>query len=270
MTMIKPMATVILPTFNHGSTLRLAIESALGQTVPVEVFIIGDGVPERNKLLIQEIVSGDSRVKFFDYPKHVSRGEPYRDHALKFAKGEIVCYLCDRDLWFPEHVERLAVLLKKADFAHSFPFHILPGNEFKSFPVDLRVPFFRQLMLKKFNRVPFSSAAHTLDFYHQLNNGWDTTPSGQATDWHFFKKFLSKDNCRCVSGTDPTVLTFPSPPRLTWTEEQRVEELTLWRTRIGTADRRKELVLTILKTGIIERDMYLGNAYAKLYPEYLP
>lgn len=72
--MTKPTATVIVPTFNHGATLRLAVDSALAQTVPVEVFIIGDGVPDSNKSLIHDLVTADSRVRFFDHPKHISRG----------------------------------------------------------------------------------------------------------------------------------------------------------------------------------------------------
>lgn len=157
------------------------------------------------------------------------------------------------------------MLLQGADFAHSFPLHIMPNGKVKFFPTDLSIPIFRQMMLKFWNRVPFSSAAHTLDSYHRLDNGWDTTPRGQPTDWHFFRKFLAREDCRCVSGVDPTAVTFPSPPRLAWTEKQRMEELSFWRTRISTEDRRKELVLAILKAAIRDRDRYLGKAYAQMY-----
>lgn len=268
--MTKPVATVILPTFNHGATLRFALESALAQTVPVEVFIIGDGVPDADKTLIRHLASNDARVRFFDHPKHVSRGEPYRHEALQSARGTIVCYLCDRDLWFPDHVAKLAHLLKNADFAHAIPLQIMPGDQLKFFPTDLSLDAFRHMMLAVWNRVPFSAAAHTLAFYRRLEIGWETTPPGVPTDWHFFRKFLAHDDCRCVSSPDPTAITFPSPPRLDWNVEQRLEELTRWRQRIDTDAKRKEVTLAILKAAIRDRDRVIAKAYMKLYGRSSP
>ena len=50
--MTTPRATVVIPTFDHGPLLGLAVDSALRQSVPVEVFIVGDSTaseygPER-------------------------------------------------------------------------------------------------------------------------------------------------------------------------------------------------------------------------------
>lgn len=42
--MSDPVATVILPTFDHAKSLALAVRCALDQTVPIELFIIGDGL----------------------------------------------------------------------------------------------------------------------------------------------------------------------------------------------------------------------------------
>ena len=82
--MTTPRATVVIPTFDHGPLLGLAVDSALRQSVPVEVFIVGDGVPEAHKAFIRDLTAGDARVRFFDHPKSPGRGEAYR-HASRFV-----------------------------------------------------------------------------------------------------------------------------------------------------------------------------------------
>ena len=92
-------ATVLIPTsIDRGPTLALAVDSVLRQTVrDLEVFIIGDGVHEVTREAARSLEKADSRVRFFDHPKHARRGEPYRHEALQEARGRVVCYLCDRD-----------------------------------------------------------------------------------------------------------------------------------------------------------------------------
>ena len=42
--MTSPVATILVPTHDHGPTLRASVASALRQTVSdIEVFIVGDG-----------------------------------------------------------------------------------------------------------------------------------------------------------------------------------------------------------------------------------
>jgi len=260
----EPIATIVIPTFDHGSTIRHALASALAQTVPVEVFVIGDGVPDRCRALIRDLAAGDARIRVFDHPKHERRGEPYRHAALAEARGRIVCYLCDRDLWMPDHVERMASLLADADFAHSLSHWVLPGGGFEFFPVDLQVPEHRHRMLTRVNRVALSCAAHTLAFYRSLERGWHTTPPGKETDWHLFQQFLARTDCRCVSGTWPSAITFPSPPRLGWTEAQRVAELDDWASRLDTPDSRRAVGIGMLEAALRQRDRELGHVYRML------
>lgn len=262
--MPPPIATVIISTFDHVATLRYAVASALAQTVPVEVFIVGDGVPTAGKALIHGLLQQDDRLRFFDHPKHERRGEPYRHEAIAHARGRIICYLCDRDLWFPDHVRKLDELLQSADFAHAFPMHLLPGSVAKFFPTDLSLPIFRHMMLNVWSRVPLSCAAHTLDAYKRLPSGWSNTPPGHLTDAYFFNKFLQMTDCRLASGYEPTVLTFPSPERKGWTSEQRVQELHAWWPCVSDPDKRAALTLSIMQWALKDRDIELGRLYAQV------
>lgn len=86
------VATVVIPTFNHGPTLLYSVASALEQTVQdIEVFIIGDGVPDVTREIVGNFIGQDKRVRFFDNPKGPRHGEIYRHQALAEASGEIVC-----------------------------------------------------------------------------------------------------------------------------------------------------------------------------------
>ncbi len=255
-------ATVVIPTFDHGPLISLAVDSALRQSVPVEVFIIGDGVPEAHKPFLHELAAREPRVRFFDHPKSSGRGERYRHAALAHAQGEIVCYLCDRDLWLPDHVAQLLALLQGADFAHSLPLHVRDGQVL-FFPLDLAHPAYRSQVLRRGNRVPLSCAGHTLSFYRSLPEGWSDTPHGLPTDWHMFRKFLFRPECRCASGVLPTAITFPSPPRKDWPPQARMSELQAWQERIVDPVQRQALVLQLLQMAIKARDQelaaYLGR-----------
>ncbi|MBD0324624.1 MAG: glycosyltransferase family 2 protein, partial [Aldersonia sp.] len=214
-------ATVVIPTFDHGPLLRYAARSALAQSVSdLELFIIGDGVPDVTREVVAEL-RADPRVRFFDHPKHPSRGETYRHAALQEARGEIVCYLADDDLWLPDHVATMRCLLAAAEFANTLPLRIDAAGDIGFYVVNLALPADRELLRSGTNRVPLSCAAHTLAAYRGLPYGWRTTPRGTATDIYMWQQFLADPNCRAVSGTRPTALNFPSPQRADWTAAER-------------------------------------------------
>lgn len=266
---MPPFATILIPTYDHGRLLSYAVASALAQSVrDVEVFIIGDGVPAAHREFIAGLVASDSRLRFFDHPKHERRGEPYRHAALQHAQGRIVCYLCDRDLWLPDHVERMLTLLETADFAHAVSLHVWPGDQLRVMAADLALPAYRKSLFFLGNRVPLSCAAHTLEMYRRLPHGWRTTPSDQLTDHYMFQQILETPGCQAVSGRYPTAVTFPSRPRRGWTLEQRVDELERWVRRISDVETRQRFVIEALQEAANARDVevatlleQLGNVY---------
>jgi GalNAc5-diNAcBac-PP-undecaprenol beta-1,3-glucosyltransferase len=225
-------ATVLIPTHDHGPTLRHAVHSALAQTVAdLEVLVVGDGVPDVTPELMTELTEADPRVRWFDNPKGPRNGEVHRHALLQEARGEIVCYLSDDDLWLADHVEQLRELLAEHDFAHSLPVWIDRDGELHVWRVDLRLPGFRELLLGGENRIPLSCAAHTLELYRRLPAGWRTTPAGIPTDLYMWQQILSLPGCRAASGLRPTALHFPSPERSDWRLEDRLAELERWSNR---------------------------------------
>jgi GalNAc5-diNAcBac-PP-undecaprenol beta-1,3-glucosyltransferase len=241
-------ATVLVPTFDHGPTLKYAVRSALDQTVAdIEIFIVGDGVPPLARSYIEELVKEDSRVRLFINDKGPRHGEIHRARALEEASGEIVCYLSDDDLWLPDHLAVMSELLEDADFAHCLPIRVEPGGRIGGWPIDLAEKADRQLLLGGENRIPLSCSGHTLAAYRRLPHGWRTTPDNVPTDLYMFQQFLVTDWVRTVSGSRPTCLHFPSPDRFDWSSERRLAELALWADRMADVEwRQRELTGRVL------------------------
>lgn len=251
-------ATVVLPTTgDRGPVLRHSVASVLAQTVSdLELFIIGDGVTPETREVIGELVAQDRRVRFIDRPKHERRGEPYRHEVLsEQASGSVVAYICDRDLWLPNHLEELARCLETADFAHTLRFWIDDEDRFRfTHRTDLTGPdrdrSVREPPVNPPALVALSFAGHTLESYRRLPHGWRVTPTGTQTDRYMWNQFLDEAWVRVAHTATPTVLAFkrgnhpglPTPERLAvlerWTPRladeagldalQREVHLALW------------------------------------------
>lgn len=235
-------ATVVVPTHDHGPTLRFALESVLAQTVPdLEVFVIGDGVPDVTRELVAGLARGDERIRFFDHPKGARHGEAYRHEALTEAAGEIVCYQSDDDLWLPEHLATVRAALADADFVAAHCVHVTAEGELLTWPNDLALPWFReQMRTGAANYVPLSCAAHTLAAYERLPEGWTPAPASSPTDIFMWRKVLGASWLRACTTTAPTVLHFPSSHRRGWTTDERVAELAPWARMVADPEWRRE------------------------------
>lgn len=235
-------ATVLIPTIrDRGPLLPYSVGSVLAQTVPdIEVFIMGDGVDDETRRAIRDLMQRDSRIKFFDNPKHERRGEPHRHAALAQARGEIVCYLCDRDLMLPNHVETMGRLLTHADFCHTLISRVMPNGSLRfDTEIDIGWPADRRWILSRScveNSIPLSFAGHTLKMYRRLPHGWRTTPEGRYTDVYMWEQFLARPECRTVSGTAPTILYFPRPKTNDWTVAKKLHELRRWSELVAVSD----------------------------------
>jgi len=94
------------------------VHSALAQTErELEVIIAGDGADEPTRVAAQMLATVDERVRFIDNSKGPRLGFEHRHTAVLDARSNLIFWLADDDLWFPDHVERLAHLLERAHLA---------------------------------------------------------------------------------------------------------------------------------------------------------
>lgn len=224
-------ATVVVPTTgDRGPLLPFSVGSILSQSVAdLEVFILGDGVTSETRSLIQDLLQSDPRIRFFDHPKDERRGEQHRHVALKEARGRIVCYLCDRDLMLPHHVEEMLRVLHDRDFGHTLRFDIREdGSLGFRHTVDINHPEDRARLDSARLLAPLSFVGHTLEAYRRLPFGWRTTPTGIETDRYMWTQFLSQAECTTATSTRPTILYFKRGNHPGWPTERRLEELRKW------------------------------------------
>lgn len=237
-------ATVLVPTHDRVQALRVAVESALVQTVQdFELFIVGDGVTEATRDVARSLVAADARIRFFDCPKGPRKGEVHRHQALQFARGRLVAYLGDDDLWLPNHLEVLGELLKDADFGHTMQLGINAEGQLVAMPADLQNAAFRHRMLTElFNRFDLTFAGHTLAAYRRLPHGWVTTPPDFPwTDLYMWRQFLGQEWCRACSAMVPTGVNTWTHLRPHMSDEERARELTKLRAQFAQPKVREQL-----------------------------
>ena len=251
-------ASVLIPTHKHAATLPFAVKSVQSQGIDeIEILIIGDGVDDRLRAIIEKLRTGDSRIKFFDFPKGPRNGEIYRDAVLREARGRIVCYQCDDDLSLPGHLQDMEAALEDADFAGSMQADVGPEGRIRGYVFDFDRPEFRepwlawtpnQLGTWASDGFGLGFGAHRLDAYLRLREGWATTADGYPTDQTMWMKFAREPWCRTKILPWPVSLHFPKPQRRGWTDQQRADELSRWMNLLARPDATQHVLHEILRS----------------------
>ena len=101
--MTNPILSVVIPTRNRAYLVGEAIESALNQRPgQVEVIIVDDGSTDDTAKVVTERFG--SRVRLLRTPERRGAGAA-RNAGLRVARGELVAFLDDDDLWLPGKLE---------------------------------------------------------------------------------------------------------------------------------------------------------------------
>ena len=251
-------ASVLIPTHEHAATLPFAVKSVQAQGIDeIEILIVGDGVDDTLRTVIERLHADDARIRFFDFPKGPRHGELYRDEVLRQARGRIVCYQCDDDLWLPGHLQDMDAALESADFAGSMHAEVSPEGRIRGYVFDPGRPEFREPWLTWTpNRLGawasdgfgLAFGAHRLDAYLRLSEGWATTPDGYPTDQTMWMKFVREPWCRTKFLPWPVSLHFPKPERNGWTGRQHVDELSRWTDLLARPDAAQHVFREILRS----------------------
>src|SRR5579863_7590189 len=241
---MPPLFTVLLPIVRPPVFLPSAIETVLGQTVgEFELMVLCDGAPAETVACAEAYGRRDARVKVFPFAKGEGFGEAHRHALLAGAAGRYVAHVCDDDLWFPNHLEEMAILLSAADFGNLLHVYLRFGGRFEILPGDLGLPETRSRMLKEnLNAFGLSFAGYRLDAYRRLSEGWTPAPPGDWSDLHMWRKFLRADGFAFATRAAVTALQFAAPERRNASFEQRQEENRLYLERLRDPGARHEMV----------------------------
>ncbi|MEX0644949.1 MAG: glycosyltransferase family 2 protein [Parvularculaceae bacterium] len=223
--------TVLIPTFNHGVIIHSAIGSVLEQTVDdLELFIVCDGSPPETHSIVAEYEARDKRVRAFKFEKGERHGEASRHKALEEATGEAVAYLADDDFWFPDHLAVMRELLADADFATTRQVETTPDYLVSGETGDLAEARTRERMAQeKYNFFGPTVAAHRLDAYWRLPQGWSPAPEDLWTDLCMWRKWIRAGGVRFRSDNRVTSLHIPRVSRPDQSEWTAINENAYWR-----------------------------------------
>jgi glycosyltransferase involved in cell wall biosynthesis len=112
----QPLVSVIIPTYNRAAQLRECLTNLSHQHYKnFEVCIVNDG-GESVLQLVAEF--GALRIRLFEFASNNGQVK-CRNKALELARGELIAFCDDDDLFLPNHIDELVKHLAHYDLAYS-------------------------------------------------------------------------------------------------------------------------------------------------------
>lgn len=110
---MKPLVSIIIPTYNYGRYLRRAVDSALNQSYAnVEVIVVDDGSSDDTQAILSTY--GD-RIANVRQPNRGASAA--RNLGLARARGEYIAFLDADDAYAPDNIARkLDYLLRHPEY----------------------------------------------------------------------------------------------------------------------------------------------------------
>lgn len=110
--MSEILVSIVVPVYNGEKYLKKTIESILEQTHSnFELLLINDGSIDSSAKLIDALVTTDNRIKGFS--KENGGVANARNHGVSLAKGELIAFCDQDDLWLPDKLEKQIPLFEK-------------------------------------------------------------------------------------------------------------------------------------------------------------
>jgi glycosyltransferase involved in cell wall biosynthesis len=263
------LASVLIPAHDKPTTLPLTVDTVLRQTVSdLEVVVIGDGVTDPVREVVDGLTRTDERVRFLDFPKGPHHGERYRHDAVQAAHSDAIFYLCDDDLLLPDHVADLLALLEDHTLVQSRNGFCRVSGEVELVVGDLADTDSVALLLDdrlRHNFVSITGTAHTRAFYEEAGVRWDTTPAGEWPDHHQFRRMAAHPSFRGATSHRMTALQLPTSEdgRDGWTAAERQAELARWHDLV-TAPGAQQTVDDLVRAATPRTLLRLGTEVARL------
>ncbi len=190
-----PSISVVLPTCDRTSFLSQAVDSVLAQLAPVtELLIIDDGHEDCAAPLGSRL-SSRARPTVHILPGPRRGPGAARNVGIRAARGELIAFLDDDDLWFPEKLawqvgwfaRRPSLGLLGTDFVrtkHPRPFEQGPHHR----PARLRL--ISRAALGRANRLMMSSVVVRKQCFEQCGCFDESLPLAQ--DWEMWLRLAER------------------------------------------------------------------------------
>ena len=97
--------SVVIPVYNWEKYIEKAIQSVVSQTLPpYEIIVVNDGSTDDSGVIIAELAK-KYPIKFFT--KENGGQSSARNYGVSVAKGDLIAFLDQDDIWYPNHLKEL-------------------------------------------------------------------------------------------------------------------------------------------------------------------
>lgn len=179
---VRPLVSIVLPTFDREDTIGAAIQSVRSQTYTNwELLVADDGSTDATS----EVVAGfgDDRIRYLQLERGgVCRA---RNAGLAAARGDYIAYLDSDNTWLPRFLEVMVAYLEVSDrqAAHSALRYEEDGTiHYRGVQVD------RSQLLQR-NFIDCNTIVHRRDLLQRMG-GWDEELR-RTNDWDYVLRLSS-------------------------------------------------------------------------------
>jgi len=118
-----PAVSIVIATYNRAALLPQAIDSALAQEyADLEVLVIDDGSTDETAEVLASYGARCSPERFRFHAQANAGQARALNRGYQLARGELLAYMCDDDLFDPTLVSTLArALVRRPDAAAAYP-----------------------------------------------------------------------------------------------------------------------------------------------------
>lgn len=106
---MKPLVSVIIPTYNRADLVVEAVRSVLSQTYErIEIIVVDDGSTDSTGEMLSEY---EDKIKYI-YQERSERSKA-RNEGVRRAEGDYIAFLDSDDIWLPLKVEKQVQVLNE-------------------------------------------------------------------------------------------------------------------------------------------------------------
>ena len=109
--MNEPLISVVMPAYNCAGTIAKAVDSALGQELPLEVIVVNDCSPE-DLDGVMATYENEPAVRYVKNEKNMGAARS-RNRGVDLARGEYVAFLDSDDAWEKDKLTKQLAAMKK-------------------------------------------------------------------------------------------------------------------------------------------------------------
>jgi len=111
-TAVKPLISVLIPSYNYARFIEKSIDSVLAQTYEnVEIVVLDNRSTDETMSVLRTRFAQETRVRVFENDENIGLVQNF-NRALTHARGEFIVWLCADDWFLERHLERLAAVFE--------------------------------------------------------------------------------------------------------------------------------------------------------------